>query len=266
MTRSYFKIFLATLHSTPFNFKKLCIFFGMFGVPLGMIACSKIGDTQNQSNVSMTFTPETLTNNNFLLRLSKSNGRVNLLIDLSNANQSSDLGKIKTDISNSMLRAMNLWNSALAGYSDWNVTSISLANDQSAPQLRIQYASGRPLAIPSSDLIILVDPQTYDGSLNYQSLHEYGHILGLYEAYTEPGRSVPKIPQASSVMQNMREDLTQEDVNSIRFIWDVLKGKANVESCPPGYVNDKNAYSHGGAIFCAIPTTSSDTSSKAPKP
>lgn len=178
-------------------------------------------------------------------------------IDLSNANKSSDLEKIKTDITNSMLRAMNLWNSALAGYNGWNVASISLDSDPSSPQLRIQYAAGRPMAMAQSNLIILADNASYTGSLNYQALHEYGHILGLDEGYTEKGRSVPKIPQASSVMKDVRDTLTQEDINAIRYVWDILQGKAKVGSCPSGYVIDKDAYSNTDAIFCAVPTTSS---------
>jgi hypothetical protein len=77
--------------------------------------------------------------------------------------------------------------------------------------------------------------------------HEYGHLLGLGDTYTEDGYQAPT-GQPISLMQG-HNTFTQDDIDSVLHVWARVSGRSN-NLCPSGYIESGSTIM---ASFCVKP-------------
>ncbi len=92
-------------------------------------------------------------------------------------------------------------------------------------------------------------------------LHEIGHIFGLADVYYELDvqENIPQLfnDEDNSVMKCTSQQLTNDDINGIRWVWDYIKGRNNLKhaDCSSGYKEwQTGTYQKTGTLFCVRDT------------
>ena len=138
--------------------------------------------------------------------------------------------------------SLNKWNVPLIGQPNWSVQSIETY--QVVPNNGICPVMDNGLRVYEIAVISI------DGGWNYAAdlkmalgnwgvdsivvMHELGHGIGLADIYGWTGRE--PLQQPSAAMNNVwatRGEITQDDIDGIRFVWSLLNG--NAQHCPNGY-------------------------------
>jgi hypothetical protein len=117
----------------------------------------------------------------------------------------------------------------------------------------VNPAVTRSYALPEQKTIYLAGQyiNQFDPNSYRTILHEVGHLMGLADTYSEPGRQQP-IGQPDSVMNYVysHDQLQQDDIFGIRALWEYMRYQGPFCRYPYGV---GGAYENKGNIAFCVP-------------
>jgi hypothetical protein len=162
-------------------------------------------------------------------------------------------------------KAVVAWTSALEDNDYWPCKQRVTVNHlmdagqlgMGTVQVYIDAAVSRSYAVVGANPQIYLSPQytnAYDPYAERVILHEFGHMMGLADTYTEPGYQQP-IGQPAGIMNQLYEVawLTPDDYSGAEALYDFINGRG--QFCEDDYAIG-GAYENKNAVAFCVPVRS----------
>jgi hypothetical protein len=240
---------------------------------LGAAACKT--ETPADSEVDYAYyesTRKDYQDHSFLKVIHNGKGTLHVIIDYRNFKDPVSAQK-QEELKTAVVNVVNEWNDAVAGNRAWKYDRVKVTfSEEKADQycqpgekywvcehsdkikLIIDDAVNRSYGNMWQGMMVLsgdlLGSSLNKGENSYKVLaHEYGHLLGLGDTYSEQGYQSP-LDQPAAIMNSLYEvdGLTSDDRYGIQNLWSYLTGKDGKSVCRANY--KKGEAGSGKGVFC----------------